>query len=40
MKNKLAVAAVLVLAAIGVYYSARNAKHPADDQALNSLVNG
>ena len=38
MKDKLAVAAVLILLAIGVYYSVRNAKHPADDPALGSLV--
>jgi hypothetical protein len=38
MKNALAIAAVVILLAIGVYYSVHNAKHPADDPALSSIV--
>jgi hypothetical protein len=38
MKNKLALAAVAILLGAGVYYSVRNAKHPADDPALGSLA--
>lgn len=38
MKEKLAIAAVAILLAIGFYYSVHNAKHPADDPALSSLV--
>ena len=38
MKNTLAIAAVAVLLAVGIYYTVHNAKHPADDPALSSLV--
>ncbi len=38
MKNRLAVAAVAILLALGLYISVRNAKHPADDPALSSIV--
>ena len=38
MKNTLAIAAVAILLAAGLYYSARNGKHSADDPALSSLV--
>jgi hypothetical protein len=38
MKNTLALIAVLILLTVGVYYSVRNARHPADDPALSSLV--
>jgi hypothetical protein len=38
MKNTLALAAVVILLAAGLYYSVRNAKHSADDPALSSLV--
>ena len=38
MKNKLAVAGAVILLAIALYYSVRNARHPADDPALSSIV--
>jgi hypothetical protein len=38
MKEKLAIAAVVILLAGGLYYSVRNAKHPADDPALSSIA--
>jgi hypothetical protein len=38
MKNRLAVAAVAILLAIGLYIAVHNAKHPADDPALSSIV--
>jgi hypothetical protein len=38
MKNKLALAAVAILLAAAAYWSVRNAKHPADDPALSSIV--
>jgi len=38
MKNTLAIVAVAILLAIGIYYSIHNAKHPADDPALSSIV--
>jgi hypothetical protein len=38
MKEKLAIAAVVVLLGVGVYYSAHNAKHTADDPTLSSIA--
>ena len=38
MKEKLAIAAVATLLGAGLYYSARNAKHPVDNPALSSIA--
>lgn len=38
MKEKLGIGAVAILFAVGMYYSVHNAKNPADDPALSSLV--
>jgi hypothetical protein len=38
MKNTPAISAFAVLLAVGIYFSIRNAKHPADDSARSSIV--
>jgi hypothetical protein len=38
MKNILAITAVAILVAAGVYYTVRDTKHPPDDAALSSIA--